>query len=43
MLYHLHYIGFKGTHFYKLYCCYVRSMIEYCSPVYHPVKYRVGP
>ena len=37
MLYHLRDAGFKGTHLYKLYCCYVRSVIEYCSPVYHPL------
>ena len=32
MLYHLRDAGFTGDHLYKLYCCYVRSMIEYCSP-----------
>ena len=37
MLYHLRDAGFRGTHLYKLYCCYVRSVIEYCSPVYHPL------
>ena len=37
MLYHLRNAGFRGTHLYKLYCCYVRSVIEYCSPVYHPL------
>ena len=25
----------KGQHLYKLYCCYIRSIIEYGSPVYH--------
>lgn len=28
-------MGFCGGILYKLYCCYVRSVIEYCSPVYH--------
>ena len=35
MLYHMHGAGFRGGILYKLYCCYVRSVIEYCSPVYH--------
>ena len=35
MLHHLRDSGFAGKHLYKLYCCYVRSVIEYCSPVYH--------
>ena len=33
-LYHLRDAGFKGMQLFKLYCCYIRSMIEYCSPVY---------
>lgn len=33
MLYHLRDAGFKDTHVFKLYCCYLRSMIEYCSPL----------
>ena len=37
MLYHLRNAGFSGDHLYRLYCCYVRSVIEYCSPVYHPL------
>ena len=35
MLYHLCDAGFGGRHLFKLYCCYIRSIIEYCSPVYH--------
>ena len=35
MLYHLRDSGFRGEDLYKLYCCYVRSVIEYCSPVYN--------
>ena len=35
MLYHLRAAGFKGRHLYRLYCCFVRSFIEYCSAVYH--------
>lgn len=37
LLYHLKEAGFKGHSLFRLYCCYVRSMIEYCSPVYHPL------
>ena len=37
MLYHLRDAGFKGEPLYKLYCCYVSSTMEYCSPVYHPM------
>ena len=35
MLYHLRDSGFRGLQLFKLYCCYIRSVIEYCSPVYH--------
>ena len=35
MLYHLRAAGFKGRHLYRLYCCFIRSFIEYCSAVYH--------
>ena len=35
MLYHLRDAGFKGKQLFCLYCCYVRSGIEYCSVVYH--------
>ena len=35
MLYHLRDAGFRGRQLFKLYACYVRSILEYCSPVYH--------
>ena len=35
MLYHLRDAGFRGRQLYRLYCCYVRTIIEYCSVVYH--------
>ena len=35
MLYHLREAGFKGDVLFKLYACYIRSILEYCSPVYH--------
>ena len=35
MLYHLMEAGIRGRQLYRLYCCYIRSLIEYCSPVYH--------
>ena len=35
MLYHLRDAGLKGAVLFGLYCCYVRSSIEYCSAVYH--------
>ena len=35
MLYHLRDAGFKGDNLFILYAWYVRSIIEYCSPVYH--------
>ena len=35
MLYHLKRAGFKGRTLYRLYCCYLRTVIEYCSVVYH--------
>ena len=37
MLFHLKKAGIEGVQLYKLYCCYIRSVIEYCSPVYHPM------
>ena len=40
MLYHLRAAGIKGRQLYRLYCCYVRSSIEYCSVVYHPMLNR---
>ena len=35
MLYHLRRAGFKDRTLYRLYCCYLRTVIEYCSVVYH--------
>ena len=35
MLYKLRSAGFCGGVLYKLYCCYLRAIIEYCSVVYH--------
>ena len=35
MLYHLRDAGFKGARLFRLYCCYVRSGMEYCSVVYN--------
>ena len=35
MLYHLRESGFRGDVLFKLYACYIRSILEYCSPVYH--------
>ena len=37
MLYNLRDAGFKGRVLYRLYCCYLRSIIDYCSVVYHPM------
>ena len=37
MLYHLRKAGFKKRPLYALYCVYIRSIIEYCSVVYHPM------
>ena len=35
MLHHLRDAGFRGEVLFKLYCCYIRSIFEYCTPVYH--------
>ena len=35
MMYHLKRAGFKGRNLYRLYCCYLRTIVEYCSVVYH--------
>ena len=35
MLYHLRRAGFRDGQLFRLYCCYVRTIIEYCSVVYH--------
>ena len=40
MLYHLRDAGFKGGNLFRLYACYVRSIFEYCSPVYHSLLTR---
>ena len=37
MLYHLRKAGFKKRPLYALYSVYIRSIIEYCSVVYHPM------
>ena len=37
MLYKLRDAGLKGRVLYRLYCCYLRTVIEYCSVVYHPM------
>ena len=37
MVYNLREAGFKGRVLYRLYCCFLRSIIEYCSVVYHPM------
>ena len=37
MVYNLREAGFKGRVLYRLYCCYLRSIIEYCLVVYHPM------
>ena len=35
MLHHLREAGFRDMTLYRLYCCYIRSIFEYCSPVFH--------
>ena len=35
LLYHLKEAGIKEDRLFKLYCVYIRSILEYCSPVYH--------
>ena len=40
MLYKLRAAGFRGDSLFKLYCCYLRSIIEYCSVIYHPMLTR---
>ena len=35
LLYHLRDAGLKDDQLFLMYCCYVRSVIEYCSPVYN--------
>ena len=40
LLYHLRDAGFRGMTLFKLYCCYIRVIVEYCSVVYHPMLTR---
>ena len=35
LLYHLREAGIREDRLFKLYCVYIRSILEYCSPVYH--------
>ena len=35
MLYKLRSAGIKGAPLYRLYCCYLRAIVEYCLVVYH--------
>ena len=35
MIFHLREAGLKGPRLFQMYCCYVRAVLEYCSPVYH--------
>lgn len=37
MLYHLYHAGLRGDQLFRDYVCYIRSILEYCPPVYHPV------
>ena len=37
LLHHLWEAGIREEQLYKLYCCYIRSIFEYCTPVYHPL------
>ena len=40
MLYHLRRAGFRNRQLYRLYCCYLRTVIEYCAVVYHSMLTR---
>ena len=35
MLFHLRGVGIKGWNLFRLYCCYIRSRVEYLSVAYH--------
>ena len=35
MIFHLRKAGFRGRTLYRLYCVYLRSIVEYCSVAYH--------
>ena len=37
LLFHLRGAGIKEERLFMLYCVYIRSMLEYCSPVYHSI------
>lgn len=40
MLYNLRKVDFKRKQLYRLYCCYLRTFIEYCTAVYHALLNR---
>lgn len=40
LLFHFHDAGIRGQNLYKLYCAYIRSCIEYLSPVYHSILHK---
>ena len=40
LLYHLREAGIKDDRLFMLYCVYIRSIIEFCSPVYHSMLSR---
>lgn len=42
VLYKLPSAGFKGGQLYRPYCCYLRSIIEYCLVIYHHVDQGAG-
>ena len=37
MLQHLRQAGIRGRTLFRLYCSYIRSVLEYCSPVFHSI------
>ena len=40
LLFHLREAGIKEDRLFRMYCAYIRSILEYCSPVYHPMLNR---
>ena len=40
MLYHLRESGIRGKDLFRLYCCYVRAILEYSVPVFHSLLTR---
>ena len=40
MIYHLREAGMRGMDLFRLYCCYVRAVLEYCAPVFHSLLTR---